>query len=286
MFRRIASAAFAAMVAVCPAQAQFQDSFDDYDLGSACGQGGWQGWDMVDFVCGEISDEQANSGSNSMKIIGADGAFGDDMIHQFEGFEGGAWTFSIMTYVPSDAQGRGWVILLNDYEDFQGGNNNWSLQVAFDADAGQVQDDPVNIIPPVDTLPLIFDEWVEFRAEIDLDADTVDYFYNDEKFVTAKSWVDGVSGGGVPIIDAIDLYGDEPGIGGTTGIYLDDLSIQPAGDACIADCDGNGVLNILDFVCYQGLFQSGDPAADCDANGVLNILDFVCFQGAFQAGCD
>ena len=54
---------------------------------------------------------------------------------------------------------------------------------------------------------------------------------------------------------------------------------------CFADCDGNGVLNILDFVCYQGLFQAGDPGADCDGNGVLNILDFVCFQGAFQAGC-
>jgi hypothetical protein len=54
---------------------------------------------------------------------------------------------------------------------------------------------------------------------------------------------------------------------------------------CFADCDGNGALNILDFVCYQGLFQSGDPNADCDDNGSLNILDFVCFQGAFQDGC-
>jgi len=57
------------------------------------------------------------------------------------------------------------------------------------------------------------------------------------------------------------------------------------GDECFPDCDANGVLNILDFVCYQQLFQSGDPGADCDANGVLNILDFVCFQQAFQAGC-
>jgi hypothetical protein len=57
------------------------------------------------------------------------------------------------------------------------------------------------------------------------------------------------------------------------------------GGGCFADCDGNGELNILDFVCYQGLFQSGDPGADCDGNGELNILDFVCFQGAFQAGC-
>ena len=56
--------------------------------------------------------------------------------------------------------------------------------------------------------------------------------------------------------------------------------------SCAADCDGNGELNILDFVCFQGLFQSGDDAADCDGNGELNILDFVCFQGDFQAGCE
>ena len=198
---------------------------------------------------------------------------------------GGAWTFSIMTYVPSDSQGRAFIILLNDYEDGQGAGNNWSLQVGLDNDAGQIQDDPINIVPPVDTLPLITDEWVEFRAEIDLENDTCDYYYNDELFVEGKSWVDGVSGGGVAIIDAIDLYGDEPGVGGTTGVYFDDVSIQPAGGDCFADCDNNGQLNILDFVCYQGLFQAGDMAADCDDNGQLNILDFVCFQGAFQAGC-
>ena len=55
---------------------------------------------------------------------------------------------------------------------------------------------------------------------------------------------------------------------------------------CPADCDGNATLNVLDFVCYQQLFQSGDGAADCNADGMLNILDFVCFQGLFQAGCE
>ena len=56
--------------------------------------------------------------------------------------------------------------------------------------------------------------------------------------------------------------------------------------ACPADCDENGVLNILDFVCYQNLFAAGDPGADCDGNGQLNVLDFVCYQNEFQAGCE
>jgi hypothetical protein len=73
------------------------------------------------------------------------------------------------------------------------------------------------------------------------------------------------------------------GMFGDSG-YLSGVQIVPAA-GCDADVNGDGALNILDFVAYQGLFVGGDPAADCDDNGLLNILDFVCFQGLFQAGC-
>jgi hypothetical protein len=53
----------------------------------------------------------------------------------------------------------------------------------------------------------------------------------------------------------------------------------------VADCTGDGSLNILDFVCFQAFFVEQEPYADCDKNGQWNILDFVCFQGAFVAGC-
>jgi hypothetical protein len=96
---------------------------------------------------------------------------------------------------------------------------------------------------------------------------------------------------------AYEVADDDPLIGEQLSIRLVNLNEGPgfevdfddvqlvAGGACIADCDGNGSLNILDFVCFQNLFQSGDPGADCDANGQFNILDFVCFQNLFQAGC-
>jgi len=57
------------------------------------------------------------------------------------------------------------------------------------------------------------------------------------------------------------------------------------GEECAADFNGDGVLNILDFVDFQNAFTSGDESADCDENGALNILDFVCFQGVFAEGC-
>jgi choice-of-anchor B domain-containing protein len=56
-------------------------------------------------------------------------------------------------------------------------------------------------------------------------------------------------------------------------------------DDCSADFNGDGNLDILDFIAFQNAFTSADPGADCDDNGALNILDFVCFQGLFQAGC-
>lgn len=55
---------------------------------------------------------------------------------------------------------------------------------------------------------------------------------------------------------------------------------------CYPDCDMNGTLNILDFLCFQNAFTNGDPYADCNGDGNLNILDFLCLQNAFVVGCD
>jgi hypothetical protein len=77
----------------------------------------------------------------------------------------------------------------------------------------------------------------------------------------------------------------------TGTIFWDDLSVIQDleggcdGGGCPADYNGDGMLNILDFVAYQQGWQQQDPEADCDDNGLYNILDFVCFQQLFQAGC-
>ena len=64
-----------------------------------------------------------------------------------------------------------------------------------------------------------------------------------------------------------------------------DFSLMPGVEPCVADCDADGQLNILDFVCFQNLFATGSPNADCNSDGQLNILDFVCYQSIFGAGC-
>jgi sugar lactone lactonase YvrE len=55
--------------------------------------------------------------------------------------------------------------------------------------------------------------------------------------------------------------------------------------ACIADCDGSGTIDLIDFLCFQNAFDAGDPKADCTADGVLDVFDFLCFLRAFDAGC-
>lgn len=62
------------------------------------------------------------------------------------------------------------------------------------------------------------------------------------------------------------------------------MAIQPP-QSCLADCNDDGITNVLDFICFQLLFQAGDMAADCDGNGFLNIADFVCFQNEYLLNC-
>jgi hypothetical protein len=66
---------------------------------------------------------------------------------------------------------------------------------------------------------------------------------------------------------------------------------------CYADCEGNGLLNVDDFICFINEFaqaQSLPPAqqvdhyANCDGSTVepvLTVDDFLCFINAFAAGC-
>jgi hypothetical protein len=78
---------------------------------------------------------------------------------------------------------------------------------------------------------------------------------------------------------AVGATGDDDGAG---AVWI--LSLDTCG-SCLADCNGDGNVNIFDFLCFQGLVTSGDPKADCNNDGVINIFDFLCFQGLVSQGC-
>jgi hypothetical protein len=249
------------------------DTFDTYEPGAVLDVvGGWESW-CEDGVDAKVSAEQFLSPPHSLKIE-YDGLnqYGTDVVKPFL-YTNGRHTFSIWTYVPSTAIGSGYVVMLNEYCLPE---NNWSLIVEFDATAGIVRDDGG------DQLPLIKDQWVEFRAEIDLDKDTLTHFYNGVPLSEGLVWSSNVLPAGVPELAVLDLFSLD-----ITEMYFDNSLIESEfpGKTCIGDFNKDGVLNILDFVAYQNAFVAKDPAADCDANGLFNILDFICYQTHFQAGC-
>jgi hypothetical protein len=54
---------------------------------------------------------------------------------------------------------------------------------------------------------------------------------------------------------------------------------------CAADLDGNGVLDLFDFLAFTNLFNAGDPDADFNGDGVRDLFDFLAFTNAFNGGC-
>ena len=67
---------------------------------------------------------------------------------------------------------------------------------------------------------------------------------------------------------------------------MDFVSMEIATDACPADLDGDGELTLFDFLQFQNLFATGDPAADFDGDGDLTLFDFLEFQNQFALGCE
>jgi uncharacterized repeat protein (TIGR01451 family) len=200
------------------ASGHFYEYFDTYTAGDPLdGVNGWKGWGGTPAVAGIVTDTVAVSGDNSV-VIGS-GGVDTDAVREFS-HTSGQWVMTAWQYVPSTQTGGGsYFIMLNQYDD-PGATNNWSVQVQHDAVAGLVIDDASGAI-----LPLITDQWVEIRVEIDLDADTQSYYYDGTLLYTGV-WNGYQSGPGTgsDAIAALDLYANN-----TTNVYYDNISLVPAG---------------------------------------------------------
>ena len=247
----------------------FEDNFDSYKTGSTItGQGGWELW-YTGGSDATVSDEQAHSGPNSLR-----GTAGTDVVQRFA-IDEGVWELSIHTYTPSNAGGDGFIIVMNQY---QSPGDSWSMQVRFAAAEGIIESQF-----DANQLPLIYDQWVEFLAVIDLDNDSWDSFYNGQPLATDLIWTS--NGFGNPIeaitsIAALDLYSQT-----ATPFFWDDVSLTPSAGGCYPDFTGDGILDLFDFLGFVNAFNAADPKADCDGVGGLDLFDFLCFVNAFNAGC-
>lgn len=74
------------------------------------------------------------------------------------------------------------------------------------------------------------------------------------------------------------------GTGDNDFFGADDLSFV-AGEACVCDTDGGGVLNVDDIDGFVAGFIGQTAVGDCTADGVWNVDDVECFVACFLAGC-
>jgi len=71
-------------------------------------------------------------------------------------------------------------------------------------------------------LPMVRDQWMEIRVEIDLVNDIQKFYYGGD-LLYESSWTDGMSGGGILNIAAVDLWGN-----GASAVYYDDICLTSA----------------------------------------------------------
>ena len=199
----------ALLAAPAVASAQWSDNFDSYANGTVMDNvGGWAGWDNTPSAAGVISNAVSVSSPNSMSIPAA-----ADAVYAFSGVDSGVWTISAQQFIPRDFSGSTYFILLNTYA--VGGPNDWSSQLIFNSTTGTVTDDN----RPGSTVQFVRDAWAEIRVEIDLDADTMSAFYNNQ-LVSSGTWTTGATS--ATSIGAIDLFGNN-----ASTVFYDDISLIP-----------------------------------------------------------
>lgn len=203
-----AVAALASMPLSTQAASVFDD-FESYAAGSSLhGQDSWVGWGGSAGATGWASTAFAYGGAQSVFINST-----SDLVRTFSGVDTGPWTFSIQQYIPSTATGDPFVILMSQYT--SDGNGDWNIQTHWDLSSGVITAGNGNIAT---TVPILKDQWVEVRCDIDFTANTFTQYYGNT-LLTSGTWQDAT---GPMALGALDLYGNT-----CNGVYYDNLTVIP-----------------------------------------------------------
>lgn len=200
-----------------------EENFDSYEAGAYIGvasEGVWTTWSGVTGTDedGIVSDEFAQSGTNSLKIFGAVGGGPMDVVLPIDISEAYELSFSI--YVPS-----GNAAYLNIQETATIGEA-WAFDMTFDSNGtAELQIDQVTS----ETKPYNMDAWNSVSFRMDPVNDRAEIYLNDE-YMNNILFDD--------IIGSLNLYGYGDGV--APGLYyIDDLIIVETDDVMnsIAESD-------------------------------------------------
>jgi hypothetical protein len=257
-----------------PQAAFWEENFDAYNPNQSIhGVNGWKGWLNDETKTAYTSLTQDRSPSNSLKLEGV-----SDVVQEFSSIDSGMWLFQAWQYIPgSSTTGEPIFLILNQYDDVISPTiTNFSTSVLFDLANMEVRE----TINPEGVLPLLVDQWVEIRVIIDLDQD-VQRFYYDGVLLFTDIWSDGLLGGGISAIAAVEFYANE-----SDPVYWDDLSMiqfptcSPASDIpwlslskYSGSLPGDGKENITASFDSTGLGSGSYQGSICiSSNAVIDPL--------------
>ncbi len=236
----------------------WQDDFDSYPPGPIDGQGGW-----IAGPTAVVTAERARSMPHSLAIHTS-----DDALQRYEGIDEGRFVVSAWKYLAAEARGSSYFILLNTHNDEKG--PNWSTQIHFDATSGNVTSDFDE-----GKVPLVRDEWVEVRVEVDLDVDRQRIFY-DGHLLADKSWTDGLNRNGATRLQALDVFNLDQDL----PIYWDDMVIVEP-EPCPADLDGSFEVDFNDLLGILTAWGNKGGPEDLDGSGFVDFGDILVVLAAW-----
>lgn len=276
----------------CSSAAQWRASFDRFVAGDDLhGRGWWRGWDDDPVFSAPVTNDQARSGDQSVKIEDD-----TDLVSEFcLPVESGAWSFSAWQYIPSDFEsgspgtlsGSGFVLLNSYIAGAAHDPQDWSVQILADSNIGMLKVFHGNGLSTID-VPYETDRWKKIQVVVD-EADDWTQIYYDDELVTEYVWTGGVlgDGGGALDIAAVDLIGN-----GASPVYYDDLILEPiiGCGGLLEDADGDQLTRLQEFLrgtdsCTPDTDDDGDDDGmetqngtdpldpDTDDDGVLDGAD-------------
>ncbi len=68
-------------------------------------------------------------------------------------------------------------------------------------------------------------------------------------------------------------------------VEMDFATIAVEDDECLADFNGDGVVDTRDVLAFLNAWVARDPRADIDGNGVIDTRDVLAFLNVWTAGC-
>ena len=213
------------------AYGQLFDGFEGYSLGDIHGQGGWM--DFGGTLLTEVSDDRAHTGVHSMKQtinpedpnpFGIPG-YGSDVFYDLPmPVTSGSYSLSYWMYVPTGFDGAAVTYVA---EGIVGTPEfDFGPQVAADGSAG-FEDFSLSFDEGATiegSAPLVRDAWVKVEALVDLDANSAEYYYDNNLIFSGVFDSDLSTGSAAGAsIGTVNMWVQ----GGTTGsVYFDDVSIQ------------------------------------------------------------